>query len=474
MKKGIVCFFIVVSVLLSGCASKKENLYSADDPIDITVWTYYNGDQLSTFNQLVKEFNKTEGKEKGIHVKSVSQGSVSDLQENVVAAVKKKVGADKVPDLFSAYSDIAYTVDHLKKVVDLNQYFTKDELKQYITSYIQDGDILGNGKLKVFPVAKSTEILTINKTDFDKFSKATNVSYDDLSTVEGIVEVAQKYYEWTDSLTPEKNDGKAFFGRDAVANYIFSGSMQLGHEIFNVKNGKITLDFDKNVAYKLWENYYIPYIKGYFASSGRFRSDDIKTGNIIAYVGSSSSASFFPKSVIKSDDETYNIEMKTLPCPIFKDGKNYAIQQGAGMVVTKSTKAKESAAVEFLKWFTDTKQNISFSAGTGYLPVKKEANNIDKIVKKENNSNTKDVIKVALDTVKDNQLYANKAFEKGTDARDYVETMMSDIAVNDRQVVEENLKNGQSLQEATSLYTSQEYFEKWYEDTLSHLQNYIK
>lgn len=50
---------------------------------------------------------------------------------------------------------------------------------------------------KVFPVAKSTEILTINKTDFDIFAKATNVSSKDLSTIEGLVEVSQKYYEWS-------------------------------------------------------------------------------------------------------------------------------------------------------------------------------------------------------------------------------------------------------------------------------------
>lgn len=31
---------------------------------------------------------------------------------------------------------------------------------------------------------------------------------------------AQRYYEWTDSLTPEENDGKALFGRDAMANYM--------------------------------------------------------------------------------------------------------------------------------------------------------------------------------------------------------------------------------------------------------------
>ena len=43
----------------------------------ITVWTYYNGDQLESFNKLVDQFNETTGREKGIRVESASQGSVA-------------------------------------------------------------------------------------------------------------------------------------------------------------------------------------------------------------------------------------------------------------------------------------------------------------------------------------------------------------------------------------------------------------
>ena len=80
-----------------------------------------------------------------------------------------------------------------------------------------------------------------------------------------------------------------------MANYLLLGAKQLGSPIFNTENGKMSLNFDKEVMRKLWDNYYIPYVKGYFSSSGRFRSDDIKTGNIIGYVCSTSSATFFRK-----------------------------------------------------------------------------------------------------------------------------------------------------------------------------------
>ena len=43
------------------------------------------------------------------------------------------------------------------------------------------------------------------------------------------------------------------------------------------------------------------------------------------------------------------------------------------MIVTKSTKEKEYASAQFLKWFTAPDQNIKFISETGYLPVTKEA-----------------------------------------------------------------------------------------------------
>ena len=49
------------------------------------------------------------------------------------------------------------------------------------------------------------------------------------------------------------------------------------------------------------------------------------------------------------------------------------------MVVLKSEEKEQQAAVEFLKWFTSDKQNIAFSNASGYLPVTKSANDLDKI-----------------------------------------------------------------------------------------------
>lgn len=470
-KYRALCVVMAMSMVFAGCREKSP--FDAKNPVTIEVWNYYNGDQLTAFDSLVEEFNETVGKEKGIIVKSNSQGSVNDLEANVLAAIREEVGAAEVPNIFMAYADTAYTADQLGGVIDLKDYLTDEEIALYIDSYIKEGDFSGSGEIKIFPTAKSTEVLVLNKTDWEVFASETGADYDDLADIEGLVATAERYYEWTDAKTPDvPNDGKALFGRDAMANYMLVGSKQLGTEIFSVSDGEMTLNFEKETVRKLWDYYYIPFIKGYFAATGRFRSDDIKTGNIIAYVGASSGASFFPDIVSISDEESYPIEMEVLPCPQFADSEDYAVQQGAGMVVTQGSEAEIYASVEFLKWFTADERNISFSVQSGYMPVTKTANDKNAILNSgaEISAGMEKTLSVGVDTVNENQLYSTKAFEGGTEARSVLEYAMSDRASADREVVVERLNEGQSLEEAIADFSSDAYFDAWYQATLEQLQ----
>lgn len=423
---------------------------------------------------MTEKFNDTVGKKDGITVETKSLGTAEDLEQNVLAAADGEVGASEVPNIFSAYSDTAYTMDQKDMLVDLSGYLTDKEKSEYVEEYLKEGDFSDDGSIKIFPVAKSTELLFLNDTDWQKFADATGARYDDLKTVEGLVDTAEKYYNWTDSQTPEADDGKALFGRDAMANYLLVGTKELGCDIFEVKDGKMTLNFDEQVMRKLWDNYYVPYVKGYFAASGRFRSDDVKTGNVIGYVGSTSSATFFPTQVSDDSGASYDISLKVLPCPKFKDGDDYAVQQGAGMVVTKGSEEEIKASVEFLKWFTQPENNIEFSVGAGYLPVTNEANSIDKIksVDSDISSSMEEILSKSVDEINNNNLYYMHAFEKGNDARASLQEAFGDIAQQDRETVEERISQGQSAEEAEAEFLTDEYFEQWYQNVLSELQAY--
>ncbi len=96
---------------------------------------------------------------------------------------------------------------------------------------------------------------------------------------------------------------------------------------------------------------------------------------------------------------------------------------------------KNEASAVFLKWFTDEDQNIAFSVDSGYMPVKKDATDQEKILEKTSvkDEQMKQVIIAAADTINNNELYTPKAVENGTSIRNILEYSMSDQASADRE-----------------------------------------
>lgn len=206
----------------------------------ITVWNYYNGRTKSAFDDLVSRFNDTVGMEKGIIVESVSHGDVNQLAEETFNAASKRLGADAMPNLFAAYPENAYRIEELGMLVDLNQYFSEEELSAYRTDFLQDCSFGREYGLKIMPVVRSTENLFLNKTDWDKFSGETGADLGSLSTWEGTVETAEAYYEWS--------GGKALLGIDSLANYIIIASVQTDRNIYKFENNEAEFSFDEELA----------------------------------------------------------------------------------------------------------------------------------------------------------------------------------------------------------------------------------
>ena len=473
--KSLLCGLCAAALALgcAGCGGSAGPEVPAK-VTDIMVWTYYNGDQLESFTSLVDQFNEIVGAQKGIKVSTESQGSVNDLETSVMDSAEGKVGAAAMPNIFSAYADTAYALDQMGMVVDLAPYLTEEEKAQFVEGYLSEGDFGEDDSIKIFPVAKSTELLFLNDTDWQAFADAADVRYEDLATMEGLTAAAEKYYNWTDAQTAAPDDGKALFGRDAMANYMLVGAQQLGDTIFAVKDGRMTVNFERDVARRLWDNYYVPFVRGWFAATGRFRSDDIKTGNVLAYVGSSSSATFFPTRVTNDANESHEISLKALPAPQFEGGEAVAVQQDAGMVVTAAKEEEVKASVEFLKWFIRAENNIAFSVGSGYLPVTRKANDMQEILASglTLDDNMQQTLAVAVDTVNGNRLYTPHAFAGGSSARKVLEYGLSDLAAADRETVVQRIAEGQSAAEAEAEFLTDEYFEAWYQDICAKLAQY--
>jgi multiple sugar transport system substrate-binding protein len=281
-----------------------------------------------------------------------------------------------------------------------------------------------------------------------------------LSTLEGVTRVSEIYYNDT---------GKAFFGRDSLANMFIIASKEFGIDIFDPQDGGAVINADEAVMRKVWDNYYIPYLSGYVSAYGKFRSDDVRVGDILAYVGSTSSSAYFPKEVT-AGGETYPIRAKVLPMPHYEGGSDVIVQQGAGMVVAKSTPAEEYGSVMFLKWFTEMNNNIEFSALSGYMPVRKSAmdaetyNSTLETAGLEVDAVTSVVRDVVFEAAQTSELYTTKPFKNAAAARTVLDTHLHDKAVKDRAAAEKAMENGTSREEAVAAFNTEENFQSWLGD----------
>lgn len=470
MKKRVMLstLFLLNLLILASCSMlpNNEKLLDPENPITVSVWNYYNGSVKDKFDSLVTEFNDTVGADMGIVVEAQSYGDVNELADAVFDSANKEIGAMPIPDIFAAYPDNAFRINKVSELINLKEYFSEDELGEIREEFLTEGMFDSQQSLKILPIAKSTENLYINKTYWDEFSAKTGASLDNLDTWEGLVQTAEQYYEYS---------GKAFFGIDGNANYMLVSAMQLGEEMFVFEGDTVRLNFSQDTAYRIWVNYYIPYLNGYFAKSGRFSSDDARTGLVAAYIGSTAGASYFPSEVAKGDGYV-PVDVITLPYPYFNGSKAYAVQQGAGMCISKSDDAHEYAASVFLKWFIDLPQNIEFAISTAYLPVKSQALNADAILAEmnsENISNTavKKTIVTTMDMFKTHSLYGTKPFEGSYEIRSIIETHLLDRVKSDLEILNQRVESGENRLDVINELSSREQFDNWYQEFTAEIQS---
>ena len=409
-KLFILCLVFLYCMLILGCGRKEYGLHQRN-PVTITLWHNFGGTMQKTMDTLIDEFNSTVGKEKGIIVNVTAISSTNDLQSALNMILNEDPGAPKMPDITTCYPSTAIHFYEEEQLANLKDYFTEEELDAYIPEFVEEGQFEEDG-LYVFPFAKSTEVLYLNQTLFDAFAKETGVTIESLSTFEGIAEVAELYYKWTDAKTPKiAQDGKSFFAADSWLNLAQSGMKQLSENLFYDNNFSLRNDSYK----KIWNTCYAPLVSGAFAIYEGYSSDLSKTGDLVCSTGSSAGILFYGDTITYSDNTTMEVDYTVLPYPIFENGEKYAIQRGNGMVVAKSNETKEYAATVFLKWFTTPEKNLQFTAETGYLPVTKEAfeNRMNDAINKVEDEK----IKKMLETV--TKMYYHYSFYHAPNFMDY-------------------------------------------------------
>jgi multiple sugar transport system substrate-binding protein len=411
--KKLLSLILIGLMLVSAAGCGNGGKLDPKNPVTLTVWHTYVEGMKTGFDELIDEFNRTVGAEQGIIVKVTAIANSSVINEKLVAAANNDPGAPELPDMAVVYPKVAVTLAEKGVLMDFGTQFSKEELTRYVPQFLKEGQ-LGGDTLYVLPIAKSTEVLYLNRTIFDRFAADTGVSLDQLATFEGIVNASEKYYAWTDAKTPDvPNDGKLFYYPDGLFNYSMIGFEQMGGDI--VKDQRLNLS--DPIFERIWNSYFPPAVRGGVAIYNDYGNYLAITGDIVCCTSTSAGSSFYPHSITYADNTKEDVVFEVLPYPVFEGGEKVAFQRGGGICVMKSDAQKEYAAGVFLKWFTEPAQNLRFTATTGYLPVTQSA--FDDIMANRLPAIENDIVEKALITTaamqKDYRFYCPPVFD-GFDA----------------------------------------------------------
>jgi len=361
MKTKILIFLI--AIVLAGCG--RSGILDPKNPVTLSMWHPYDEQMRTGMDELIEEFNRTVGQREGIIIETTFVAVATPLNEMLFTAASGDPGAPELPDIAVINHRAAISFAERGLLLNFEEQFSAEELNRFVPAFIEQGR-LGRDGLYLLPIAKSTEVLYVNTTIFDRFSRDTGVTISQLATFEGIAEVSRVYHNWTYN---RYGVGKTFYYPSDPFHFSLIGFQQLGENF--IRNEQ--LNFSSPVFQRIWDMYYPNAVRGYFAIFDSFSTYLMLPGEIVCTTDTTAAMTYLPSSAIYADNTREDIVYAILPYPVFEGGNRVAMQRGGGIGVFRSDSRKEYAASIFLKWLTDPPQNLRFTTRFGYLPVTEAA-----------------------------------------------------------------------------------------------------
>lgn len=362
--------------LLAGCGGNTSgntpndsgNGSEEDGVITIEYWNSAEGAMATSTEYLVKQFNDTVGKEKGIVVNSVFQGG--DVMEKLktLAQANDYGNFPDVGQIYSAGIPTLVTMDPLytiSEVYDSGKFDIsvreEDIIENFLRTYQYEGELIG------MPLNASSMLMYYNK------DAAREAGLDPDAPPTTIAELA----EWTDKLTVRNSDGSiSRYGlniqmdRYELVNFL-SGVSDTGCNYIGDNGGgrdsmmtKLTIGEDGSLMTFLNEWEKVIATGGYKAVNDDERGEFANGLSAINFQSSAQLATMFENTEGK-------FELGVAPLPACSDAYNAGAAVGGGSLCMfdLGDEARLQAAWEFVQFMASAESQMYLFENNGYLPV---------------------------------------------------------------------------------------------------------
>lgn len=346
---------ILLVSLISGCSSPKT---SGNGPIEIEFWYGLGGKLGKEVEKRITEFNESQ---KEIKVIGVAQASYDETLQKFQAAIAAK----KVPAAVLIKNDPMHAFANKKALEPLSKYISEDadfKPEDFIDAFYQQGTI--NNEQYALPLYGTTQVMYYRK---DLFEDA-GVSPEQLETWESLAEAAKQ-------LTKRNGDTTKVFGWEPMwgPDNLIDAALSNGAKYLSEDGKKVLIDSPEWV--NAWE-----FFRKAIHEDKTMRIhhdgqgweywyktiDDVMKGNSAGYTGSS------------GDQGDLDFSLVAAHIQPGWEGKLAAPHAAAhmGAIPALASEEQKEAAFKWLTFFTKAEKTAEWSINTGYIPVRKSAQEV--------------------------------------------------------------------------------------------------
>ncbi|MEF3310507.1 ABC transporter substrate-binding protein [Paenibacillus sp. GYB004] len=353
---AILTIAAATAVSLTACNSNAGSAGQAElgklDPGKPTKVTFYSYSlayptMKAGMEQLIREFNETVGKEKGVVVEGVADASFQQFKADISAG--KQV--DVVQHAFGPLDSSRLTLG-FKAYEDV---FPKDVLDEHFKGISNNALELGkiDGKMYGLAFTFSTPIVFLNGKLFQ----------------EAGLDPAKPPQTWEDikaaSLKIKAATGKDGFGLAPNNGWITEGLiLSNGGEVLAKDRKSVTFGEDAGVkAMQMWKDLYQngAHAKG----SDAELSEQFMAGNLGMFVTSTALHSGFKKASEAGGWKLYGAGL-----PRFGDKPAVPVNSGSVLAIRPDNPVKSAAVWEFVQFVTGNRGYTIITSSVGYLPLR--------------------------------------------------------------------------------------------------------
>lgn len=417
------------SLMLVGCSQDvQDKKYGLDknNPVSLTVGTL----QDTSLENLIDDFNSTIGNDRGIVIQYTEVSSNDELSSM---------------DMVSTDYNTIYSLCANGNVAELSSYFSALDLGDtYLDTSIEDISFSG---LKAIPTKLDINVLALNKSEWESFSSANNLDTSMLSTWDGVLSVAETYYN--------SNDSKPFLSVYSGYDMALEMSNQNSVPIVSTKSDSASINLSSEAMQNIWDKIATPQIKGYFVYGGL---DTVQDNTTIA-------------SYCKLSELSNNNDILVLQAP-FDNTPTYKLNTTA-MAINSTDDTKVYAGVEFIKWLTSTDINYKYALNDACIPANKECQKTSNMKDYLYNENVSSSINasaelLAVDLLQDTSIFKVSPFDNISTLQTTLDSKINQSDVRDTLI--KRIKGGVLETKAYEGILDSSSFKTWYDDICTQLR----